>query len=403
MAKRLSVHSKHVQIKIVGPVASFAASRIQRFSTNADQPTNTIDELGNPNHAGTSRDIPNVTITFQAMDVGIKVISVLTGQDENSFPAAGVNIATGDSAMKEIDIVGYVKSETASDYVKSLHLRRCRIQSFTFNYTVDGDSTEEYTAVGSAKRWFTTDVMVELFSSGAGPFALGETEIVLKNGDSALSVIKDGVYLEEVSVAPAVGEYRITGSAVNLNAGDPVATQMLVVYQASPAGNNWADINELDAIPAAIRGKDVSVSVGGTAQVRVQAVSVTANFNPQAIREMGRRDVVGYREQIPEVTGTITVLDTDTELIEFFTVGEFDGGDTEFVIGGCSVSGAALELQLLDPSDCEDPITVLKTVYLDEIVITSEGFTSNVNDNATQTFDYRSETGSVVVYSGARP
>jgi hypothetical protein len=293
MAKRLSVHSKHVQIKIVGPASSFAASRIQRFTANADMPTNTIDELGNPTHAGTSRDTPTVSVTFQAMDVGIKVISVLTGQDEDNFPAAGIDIATGDNAVKEIDIIGYVKNETVADYVKAMHLRRCRIQSFTFNYTVDGDSTEEYTATGSAKRWFTQDVMVELFAAGAGPFALGETAIQLKNGDYCLSVIKDGVYLDEVTGAPAVGEYQGTASNITLNAGDPAASQLLAVYQANPAGNNWSDINELDAIPAAIRGKDVAILVGGSSQVRVQAVSVTANFNPQAIREMGRRDVVG--------------------------------------------------------------------------------------------------------------
>ena len=403
MAKRLSVHSKHVQIKIVGPVSSFAASRIQRFTANADMPTNTIDELGNPTHAGTSRDSPNVSITFQAMDVGIKVISVLTGQDENAFPGAGLNITTGDNALAEIDIVGYVKNETVADYVKAMHLRRCRIQSFTFNYTVDGDSTEEYTATGSAKRWFTRDVMVELFGSGAGPFAMGETAIQLKNSDYCLSVIKDGLYLDEVDAAPDSGEYRVVGNGITLNAGDPVASQMLAVYQANPGGNAWSDINELDAIPAAIRGKDVAVEIGGSNQVRVQSVSVTANFNPIAVREMGRRDVVGYREQIPEVTGTITVLDTDTELIEIFSVGEFEGGDTEFVVGDCTISGSSLAIILRDPADCETPYDVLKTVYLDSVTITSEGYTSNVNDNATQTFDYRSDSGSVYVYSGAKP
>ena len=37
------------------------------------------------------------------------------------------------------------------------------------------------------------------------------------------------------------------------------------------------------------------------------------------------------------------------------------------------------------------------------ISITNEGFTSNVNQNAQQTFDFKSTTGELKIYEGAMP
>ena len=55
-----------------------------------------------------------------------------------------------------------------------------------------------------------------------------------------------------------------------------------------------------------------------------------------------------------------------------------------------------IKLQL--PTDTTEPYSVIKTLYMPEIVITSEGFTSNVNQNAQQTFDYKSRTGDLIIY-----
>ncbi len=396
MAQRVSIPSKHVELQLVGLRDSFFASRVQRVSATADQATNTIDELGNPQHAGTSKDVANVTLTFQVMDTGIRVISALTGTDETAFPAGGVNLST--SLDLAVDAVLRVKDQTVAQYVKASHLRRCTVQSFTFNYTVDGDSTEEYTAVGSQKRWFTNDVIVEKFTSGGTSFTLSETPKVLKNGDELLTAILDGVYLTEVASSPATGEYSVSGDTVTTF--DTRTDQLMVVFQSASTGDAWTDIDD-STMPAAIRGKDVIVSISASDRDRVQAVSINGNFNPTAVREMGSRDIVGYTSQVLEVTGTITVLDTDTDLLAILSGSDI--ADTEIPLGICAVSGVALEIKLQNPADCDLPFALLKTVYLPSISITSEGFTSNVNDNAQQTFDFRSDDGEVRIYEGARP
>jgi hypothetical protein len=394
MAQRLAVPSKELQLHVVGPRDTFKASRIQRVSFTADIPAEDKDELGNAQHVGTVKDTPNVTVTFNAFDVGIKIFAALTGVDAAAYPGAGVDI----SNLGEIDAILYVKDATASDYVKSIHGKRLQIRDFTFNYQVDGDSTEEYTAIGSERRYLKYDVVVDKFVTGTTSFTLSETPIQLKNGNYALTVTLDGEYLTEVSGAPATGEYRVVGTS--LTTGDTRTAQVLAIYHSDPAGDNWADVAD-SSMPAAIRGKDVKVQISANDITRVQSININGNLNTQPVKELGNRAVVGYQRQIPTVEGTLTVLDTDTDLISLLTEGVVGSG-IEWQPGeGCDTTALALKIELVDPCDEDASPTVLKTVYLPEITITSDGYTSNVNNNAQVTYGFRSADAQCIIYSGA--
>ena len=267
---------------------------------------------------------------------------------------------------------------------------------------MDGDSTEDYSLVGSEKRWFKNDVVVDKFTTGTTSFTLNDTPIQLKNGNKALSVILDGSYLTEVAAGPSTGEYSISGTT--LTTGDTRTAQVLAVYHANPAGNNWSDLTDAQAGPAAIAGKDVAVTIIAESIPRVQSITINGNLQPQEVREMGSRNLVGYQRQVPTVEGTLTVLDTDTELIDLLLNGSIASGDTEFEIGiGCVTSGVPLKIELVDPCDTTVPLTVLKTVYIPDITIVGDSWTSNVNNNATQTFNWRSVDAQCIVYSGAMP
>lgn len=395
MAERLAIPSKEAQLVVVGPRDSFKASRIQRVSLNTEQQIDTKDELGNRQHVGNVKDTPNITLTFSAFDVGIKIFAALTGTDPNAYPGAGVDIQN----LSEIDAVIQVKDAVIEDYVKTIHGRKLQIRDFTFNYAVDGDSTEEYTAIGSSRRYLKYDVIVDKFTSGTTSFALTQTPIQLKNGNYALSVVLDGDYLTEVSGTPATGEYQIVGTT--LTTFDTRVSQLIAVYHANPAGTNWTDVSD-PLLPVAIRGKDVKINIGANSINRVQSVSINGNLNVTTVKELGNRDVVGYQKQVPTVEGTITVLDTDNDLISLFSEGvvgsgvEWQPGDSQ-----CTSSGLSLKIELVDPCDEVGAPTVLKTVLLPEITITSDAYSVNVNDNAQVAFNFRSEDAQVLVYSGA--
>jgi len=396
MAKRLSIPSKELALGVVGERDLFIASRIQRVNLNTDVPSTDIYELGNPQLAGVTKDTPNITLTFSAMDVGIKVFSALTGTDPNAYPSEGVDI----QELGEMDAILYVKSQSASDYIKSAHAKRLQIRDFTFNYSVDGESTEDYTAIGSEKRWFKNDVIVDKFTSGTTSFSLSETPIQLNNGDYLLSVILDGEYLTEVADSPATGEYSVSGTT--LTTYDTRTAQVLAVYHANPAGDNWSDVSD-SVMPAAIRGRDVKVVIGVEDILRVQSVSINGTLNSEAVREMGNRKIVGYQAQVPTVEGSITVLDTDTELIDLLINGSTDSGATEFEIGtACTESTLSLEIKLYDPCDTTVSGIVLKTIYVPTFEVVGDSYTSNVNNNAVQVFNFKSTDAQCLVYSGSR-
>ena len=197
----LAIPSKESQIVIVGPQNYFKATRIQRVNLGADIPNTNVDQLGASTHAGVTKDVPNVTLSFSAMDVGIKIFSALTGTDPAAFPSAGVDIIN----LAEVDAVIYIKDPTAAKYIKAIHGRRLQVRDFTFSYSVDGDATEDYTAIGSSRRYFGNDVITDRFTTGTTSFALTRTPKQLLNGNYVLTVILDGVYLAEVASAPATG------------------------------------------------------------------------------------------------------------------------------------------------------------------------------------------------------
>lgn len=396
MAKRLAIPSKDLQLQIVGPRDSFLASRVQRLTLSSTQPSETKDELGNPLHVGETKDIPEVTLSFSAYDVGIKIFAALTGTDASSYPGAGVDV----SNLGEIDAIIAVKDNDVADYVKSISGRRLQIRDFAFNYTVDGDSMEEYTAIGSERRYLKYDVVVDKFVSGTTSFTLSQTPIQLKNGNYAISVVLDGDYLEEVTGAPATGEYRIVGTT--LTTGDTRTAQVLAVYHANPAGNNWTDVGDA-SLPVSIRGRDVDIQIAANDISRVQSVTINGNMNVTAVKELGSRNVIGYQRQVPTVEGTITVLDTDTELIELLTTGVIgSGAGVEWGPGEeCDAIMLSLTVTLVDPCDTDTPLTVIKTVNIPSITIVGDSYTSNVNNNATQTFNFKSLDSQCVVYSGA--
>ncbi len=397
MARRVAIPSKHVQLKLIGERDALVIPRIQRLTMTADRPSTDIDELGNRLHAGTTEDVPAVTATFQAMDTGIKLFSILTGTDYASYPASGVSI----TEIGDIDMIVNVRDYALDDYVKMAHARKCTVRDFSFNYSVDGESTEEYTIMGTQKRWFKNDVVAVKFTSGGtGPHDLLEVPADLKNGDECISVIVDGVYFDRVASAAGAGEYSVSTDELTL--GTALVDQCIAIFQSAASTDVWADTGDA-TMPAAVRGTDVPVTLLANGIERVQSITINGTFNPETVREMGNRDVVGYQLQVPSVTGTITVLDTDTELISLFTTGELaPAGITEWAVSEFTATGIYVDIHLQDPADKVTPYTILKTVYMPSLSITSEGFTSNVNANAQQTFDFKSTTGEVKIFDGER-
>ncbi len=384
MTKKIAIPYKDIKLRIVGPLADFYAHRVQRLDIPVTLPSTTINELGNSGHAGIITDIPEVTATFQAFDVSHKIFAILTGQSVDSYPSAGVDV----NNLGNIDLIGYVKDTT--DMLKCVHAKKMRITDFTFTYTVDGESTEEYSCAGSEKRYFAYDVVVDSGALTAGDLDLSYTPATLKNGYKMLSVIVNGVWKEDT-------EYSVVGTTLTVSGA--TTENCLAVYHTSSGVLTWSDISDA-TVPAAIRGKNVPVTIGVEHMYRVQSVTIRGTFPNTKIVEMGNTSIVGYIVDPPDVSGDITVLDTDNEIVALLTTGTKDDADGygEYGVDEYEERTLALEVQLKDPSD---NTTIKKTVQIPAMRITSDGTSANVGGQLTQTFSFMSNDAQCIVYSGA--
>ena len=400
MARRAAISFKKIAPRIVGILNVYRPARIQRFEIRGNFPTTDIQEHGNQELAGIVYDIPDYTVTLAAFDVSIKLFAALTGTDPDSYPTIGVSI----NALDTLDIAGDVKDESVMDYVKSMYVRKARPQTIRMAYTVEGQATEEYTFAASTRQLFTHDVVVDVLDASSSPQTASETPEILKNSNYCISVILDGIYLTEVAAAPATGEYAVSGTSISFA---DTGTTLIVSYKASPAGTNWSWISD-STIPPAISGKDVPITITAidtdtdNSIPRVQSVNISANLRADAIREQGNSEIVGYETQIPEVTGDITVLDTDQALLALFSTGDYADSATEF--RSCELLdnyNLAIKVELRDPSEpCTTSGGVLKTIYVPSIQLTGESYVSNVGNNINHTFNFRSSSGNLIVYSG---
>ncbi len=384
MTKKVAIPYKDIKLRIVGPQADFYAHRVQRLDIPVTLPSTTINELGNSDHAGIITDIPEVTATFQAFDVSHKIFAILTGQSVDSYPATGVDV----SNLGNVDLIGYVKNTT--DILKCVHAKKMRITDFTFTYTVDGESTEEYSCAGSEKRYFAYDVVVDSGSLTAGELTLSYEPNTLKNGYKMLSVIVDGTWKENT-------EYSVVGTTLTVSG--TTTENCLAVYHTQSGVLTWSDITDA-TVPAAIRGKNVPVTIGVESMYRVQSVTIRGTFPNTKVVEMGNTSVVGYVVDPPDISGDITVLDTDNEIVALLTTGTIGDADGygEYGVDEYEERTLALEVQLKDPSD---NATIQKTVRIPYMRITSDGTSANVGGQLTQTFSFMSNDAQCIVYSGA--
>lgn len=387
MTKRIAVPYKDTKLRIVGPSGDFFAHRVQRLDIPANLPTTTINELGNPGHAGIVTDIPEVTASFQAFDVSHKIFSFMTGTDPAAYPGAGVDV----NMLKFCDMIAYIKEADVNEHLKCIHAKYMRVTDFTLTYSVDGESTEEYSLAGAEKRYFANDVVVDSGNLIGGQMTLTYDPSELKNGNKLISMIVDGDWLAE---GP---EYSVVGTTVTVSGA---ATELaLAVYHTQSGVLTWTNISDA-TVPAAIRGKNIPIEILGNHMYRVQSVTIRGTFPNTKIAEMGNTSVVGYVVDPPDITGDISVMDTDNEIVSLLTTGTINDADGygEFGVNEYEERTLQIDIIIKDPADDS---TVLKTIRVPKMRITSDGTTSNVGGQLAATFAFMSDDAQCIVFSGA--
>lgn len=395
MARRARVHSRDLQPLVAAPRALFAAARVQRLDFPMTINTTVIDELGRKLHVGTTADTPDVTVTLEAFDVSHNTFSYLTGYTPATYPVSGASV----TELKSVDVIGQIRDASTLNVVNAVYVKRAAITGMDATFGVRANSTVSYTFSSNSKKEFRQPVYYENFTlvAGSGVQTLAHTPTWLaRTSGYLIDAYRTGTdgstqFLDEGT------DYTVTGTTVNFT-GTSTSTgdTIWVTYCAPVTTKKFEGLD--DAAPAAIHGKYVPVTISVNNIPRVQSATVRVAFTAESILEMGGLGKpVGYEVGVPDVTGDMSVLKTDNDLINILSGQSTASTETDMEF---AVTTLPLKITLRDPRDITK--TAL-TYYVPSITVTAEGDDDTVNQSMNETFSWRSTTGELFVASGNGP
>lgn len=393
MVRRARIHSRDVQLQIATPKALFAAARVQRLDFPMTINSTDIDELGRTLHVGSTSDIPDVTVTFEAFDVSHNTYSYLTGYTPGTFPASGVSI----TEFKNVDAIGQIKNATTNNIESSIYVKKGIITGMDATFGVRDNSTVSYTLSANSKKKTRNPIYYELatLASASGSVTLTNTPSYLtRTSGYTLDAYRTGTDGTTGFLAEGT-DYTVTGTTVSFTGAGTVTGDIVWVTYASSTAEQFQALDNV--APAAIQGKYVPTTISLSTIPRVQSASIRASFASEQILEMGGLGKpVGYEIGVPSVTGDISVLRTDNDLMALLEGVSNTTVETDLEY---ALTSLPLKIQLKSPVTQQ----VVLTYYVPSITITAQGDESAVNASMNETFSWKSTTGDLYVASGSGP
>lgn len=383
---------------------------------NLNIPTEKIYELGNYQTVGTVLDIPDLSFPIESFDASSEFESLLVGKDFTTDTAGTeydinrclpMDIASQfkrgktDPNLYDVSVGVAVPHLTLEQLSYRFGLRENAQQSATLRgdsvfYTPGSVYVQEEAGAGTANQAITLDNPAYVYKGDniAGDrYVLG---VMLKSG-KRLQYLTD--YTESATVAGDTASVSVT-----VLQPVPASDSIRVIYSSSTVASYPQASHPVASAtrPAAIRGRNIKVYVGGTDLTDqwsgVQQVTTEWRVTLDRDEEFGNSQIVGQDYDVPEVNGTIEFKPRNAlELVQ--RVRKIANvSDTE-VAGALQRAVLPLDIVLHSPDDGQ----VLKTLHVPDARFTVPGYQGRVQQKLTVTFNFESEGGNLKVYKGARP
>ena len=387
-------------------------------------PTEKVYELGNYYSIAQIRDIPDLSFSLESLDVSAEFESLLCDADYEAM-ADGTMLQLQNS--KPIDVASEFKAGFAAgdperyNVVGSVATPFLVLESVSYRFGVSDKATQQATLRGDSVYYNPGSAFIEETdgSGTAGQIVTLAHAAYPYNGDA----VAGARYVLSVSLSN--GKRLSFGSDYTENVTGTGAARAVTVTiaKAVPAGTRIRVIYSSDTVatypqvshaavsatrPAAIKGRDIEVYVGGTALgdrwTSVQSVNIDYRVTLDKDLEFGNAQVVSQDFDVPEVSGSIDLKPRDyAELYD--KVARIAGLQTRTEVAG-ALSSVALSLMVVLHSplaDAQGKYPVLKTLYIPDARFTLPGFTGQVQQKMTVTMNFDSDTGDLRVYKGAKP
>lgn len=408
--------------QIIHDIRGFVIDRIQSGGvSNFNIPETTIKELGNYKNVQIIRDIPTLTFDIESLDVSTEIEAII-----NHVAPSSLN--DGDSLdfveAIPLDVISPFRSnQGAFDIVKGVGIPYLTLASAGYRFGVNANASQTFSFQGDAPYYIPGTPKQQTFTmqnGAAQSYTLSATALnYTEQGNTrhVLSVCMKNLTnfaSKRLFFAPdgttATGDYTDTSGAFVILADQstnfPASSSVVeVIYGTSASATYDETVNQgVSVKPGAIRGKDIHVQVwtgdatpSAVSWSGIQSVQVDWKANLEADDELGNPNHVEYTYDIPDVDGNIVVRSRDTQDLQN-KIAQIADVSTSVVAGYTTSVGVQLDITIKDP----DTGDALKSIYVPDARFTLPALNPRVDSKLDVTFNFKSDTGSMLVYKGSR-
>jgi hypothetical protein len=378
-------------------------------------PTEKIYEVGNYQSVGSILDIPDLSFTLESLDASSEMEALLTGKDY-ATDASGTKYDIG--TCLPMDVIGQFKSgRTAAspfDVIGSCAVPYLYLDSLSYRFGIRDNASQSASLRGDSIFWNPGSTFVQ---TATGTNTAGQTVLLANlaypyNGDSsiryALSVsLKSGTRLRYGVDYTETVTGSGTARTVTVVVVAAVATtdQVRVVY-CSPTVATYPQVShaaESATRPAALRGRNIEVYVGGSTSTykwsNVQSATVEWRVTLDRDEEFGSQTVINQDFDVPQVSGSVEVKPQNPGEILSKIKAITGAATTTEAIGALQRVALPLHIVLRSPTDN----SVLKTLYVPDAKFTVPGYSGRVQQKMMLMFNFESDSGTLEAYKGAKP
>lgn len=396
--------------QILHDANGFVIDRIQTAGVgNVNIPEEKVYELGNYKTVATVRDIPDLSFDMESFDMSTETEAVLLNLDPSS-------LVDGDeidfNKAVPVDIVSPYKDQGGSfDIVKGIATPYLNLERVTYRFGLRQNATQSFTLRGDGIYYIPgTPYYQEYVNTGTGAYNFTNTAIEYE--ETGKSVYALSVVLRDSNSAKYkrlfLGDHYTNTSAgfVLLQDYSTDYDTVCAVYGSlTPATYPQSVHEDVSVKPAAVRGRtiDVYLSDGAatptwTRWTSVQSVEATRSVNIENDEEFGNSRFVASDYDTADVTGSIGVKPVDsTDLFE--KIAQVTNVATNKIAGALSSTPIEVEIRIGNPDDIND---IQKTLYIPDARFTPPGVQGRVQTKLETTFNFTSDSGTLLVYKGAR-
>lgn len=376
-----------------------------------NQPQERIYELGNYRSVGVIRDIPDLTFTAESFDASAELESLLTGYGSTfGTDPAGTEYDIG--RAYPLDVVSQFKrgrlDPSPTDVAGSVALPFLTLETLSYRFGLKDNARQTATLRGDSIFYSEASGWEQ---SAAGTGTAGQVVTlahapVVYNGD----LVNGPRYALSVSTKTGKRflvniDYTETAAGViTLLNPVPVTDFVKVVYQSAVVAQYPQASNAPPTAihPAAIKGKDIEVRIGGVALTNrwtsIQQATAEWRVTLEKDEEFGNSQFVSQDYEVPAVSGSIDIKPRSVHelMTRIYQIANVTPGE---VVGPFTSIPIPLEIILHSNFDG----SIIKTIYVPDARFTLPAFSGRVQQKLTTTFPFEGETGQFFVYKGAKP